>query len=103
MLLLRLNLAKLSRKVAVIDNERLSKLYSMRAFAGRDSHEEHQGLQSLSSQSQQVCWAAYAQTSSIQNVRADHRCPHIAVSQQLLDSSDVRARLQQMRREAVPQ
>ena len=36
-------------------------------------------------------------------MRIDHRCAHVRMPQQLLNCSDIRTALQQMRRKTVPQ
>ena len=52
---------------------------------------------------QAVQRAAHRATTHAQHMRVDHRRPHVLVSHQLLNGADVRARRQQMRREAVPE
>jgi len=47
--------------------------------------------------------ALYSKTTAVENVRVDHRRPHIGVTRQFLDSADVGPALQQMRRETVPE
>ena len=47
--------------------------------------------------------ALYSKTTAVENVRVDHRRPHIGVTRQFLDSADVGPALQEMRRETVPQ
>jgi hypothetical protein len=42
-------------------------------------------------------------TASIQDVRVDHRRPHVAVPEQLLNGPDIVAVLEQVRRKRMPE
>ena len=46
--------------------------------------------------SKQISWTRDACRTSIKHMRVDHRCLHVAVAEQLLDGSNVRATFQQM-------
>jgi hypothetical protein len=47
--------------------------------------------------------AHHAERAAVHDVRVDHRRPHVLVAEQGLDGANVRARLQEVRGEALPQ
>lgn len=53
--------------------------------------------------SQRIERTDYPERTLVQNVRVDLRCRNVAVPQQLLHGTDIGARFQQMRREAMAQ
>jgi len=60
-------------------------------------------VQTLRQLRQGIRWTAHAATAELQHMRVDHRGGHVFVPEQLLHRTDVVARLQQVRREGVPQ
>ncbi len=50
---------------------------------------------------EQIRGAGYASWASVEHMRVDHRCLHVTVAEQLLDRTDVRSPLQQVRGKAM--
>ena len=51
--------------------------------------------------SEEICWACHARWATVKHVCVDHRGLHVAVTQQLLDRTDIGAPLQQMHGKAM--